>query len=198
MPTKTLPTLDYGQRGHSNWLEALDNACREWGCFQLCNHSLDDALCTAMLAEMERFFALPPEDKLALERSADNPWGFYDRELTKNVPDWKQIFDVGPASTRGPFGAANTPWPEQLPKFRSTVEAFYAASQSLALTLLADIGECLGVLGGCHRAHEDQALASRRDARIEPRREDDRQGDGQAVHDDEVQRAGQPHGLARR
>ena len=148
MPTKTFPTLDYSQRGHSNWLDALDNACREWGCFQVCNHSLDEALCTNILSEMEQFFALPPEDKQALERSADNPWGFYDRELTKNVRDWKQIFDVGPTATQGPFGGALTPWPQQLATFRSTVEAYYAASQSLALSLLGDIGECLGVQRG--------------------------------------------------
>ena len=28
-------------------------------------------------------------------RTAENPRGFYDRELTKHTPDWKQIFDYG-------------------------------------------------------------------------------------------------------
>jgi len=143
-----VPTLDFTQRGRTRWLDTLDHACREWGCFQLSNHGLDDALCRSALADMERFFALPHEDKLSIERTAENPWGFYDRELTKNVRDWKQIFDVGPRTALGPFAGASPRWPQDLAGFRETVEAYYAASESLALTLLADIGECLGVARG--------------------------------------------------
>jgi isopenicillin N synthase-like dioxygenase len=97
---------------------------------------------------MRCFFALPKKDKLRLERTAENPWGFYDRELTKNVRDWKQIFDIGPSSEGGPFDSASTPWPDQLAGFRNTMEEYFAAGESLALTLLADIGECLGVPPG--------------------------------------------------
>jgi hypothetical protein len=45
---------------------------------------------------MRAFFALPLAARRAIERTAANSWGFYDRELTKNTRDWKQIFDVGP------------------------------------------------------------------------------------------------------
>lgn len=140
--------LDFSQRGSAGWLEALDRACREWGCFQLVGHDLNGELCASVLSEMERFFALPHEDKLGIERTADNPWGFYDRELTKNVRDWKQIFDIGPALDERPFHGASTPWPGQLANFRRIMEAYYAASESLALKLLGDVGECLGVKRG--------------------------------------------------
>ena len=148
MPSHKLPTLDFEQRGHPDWLHSLDQACREWGCFQLRNHSVGTDLYLEIQTQMRHFFALPLQDKQALERSAENPWGFYDRELTKNVQDWKQIFDVGPVSVAGPFTDARTPWPEQLVEFRGTVERYFAASQSLALALLGDIGECLGVPRG--------------------------------------------------
>jgi hypothetical protein len=36
---------------------------------------------------MREFFALPLAEKRAVERTATNAWGFYDRELTKNVRD---------------------------------------------------------------------------------------------------------------
>jgi isopenicillin N synthase-like dioxygenase len=143
-----LPILDFSQRGQAGWHDELDNACREWGCFQLRNHNLADELCRSMLSEMERFFALPHPEKQAIERTAENPWGFYDRELTKNVRDWKQILDVGPTAAHGPFAGAAPRWPGRLPGFRDTIEAYYAACKSLALTLLADIGECLGVSRG--------------------------------------------------
>ncbi|TDG11412.1 hypothetical protein E2F43_18700 [Seongchinamella unica] len=143
-----LPILDLTQRGHAGWLDALDVACRDWGCFQLRCHGLGDDLCRSVLADMQRFFALPYRDKLDIERTADNPWGFYDRELTKNARDWKQIFDVGPYAAAGPFAGARPRWPEALPGFRETVEAYYAASEALALILLGDIGECLGVSRG--------------------------------------------------
>lgn len=148
MPLQSLPIIDFSQRGQPSWLDTLDFACETWGCFQLTNHGLSETLCRECLFAMQSFFALSHQDKLSLQRSEDNPWGFYDQELTKNVRDWKQIFDVGPASADGPFAGASTPWPLQLASFKKTVEAFYAAGESLALELLADIGECLGVARG--------------------------------------------------
>lgn len=148
VPSPTVPTLDFAQRTQADWLATLDLACREWGCFQLHNHGLGDDLCDRVLSGMAQFFALPQQDKLDIERSADNPWGFYDRELTKNVRDWKQILDIGPTSASGPFADAQTRWPNRIEGFRETMEAFYKASQSLALTLLGDIGECLEVPRG--------------------------------------------------
>lgn len=126
----------------------LDKACREWGCFQLENHNLGDELCHRILTDMERFFSLPLSEKRAVERTAENPWGFYDQELTRNVKDWKEIFDVGPEHSSGPFSAARRQWPLQLVGFRENIEAYYNACKSLALSLLADIGECLGVSRG--------------------------------------------------
>ena len=38
--------------------------------------------------------------KHAIVRTADNPWGFYDRELTKHTRDWKQVLRLRPARRR--------------------------------------------------------------------------------------------------
>ena len=76
--------------------EALAHACTAWGFFHLVGHGLDEALQRRALSEAGAFFARPAAAKRALSRSRDNPWGYYDRELTKNRRDKKQIFDVGP------------------------------------------------------------------------------------------------------
>ena len=48
-------------------------------------------------------------------RTAENPWGFYDHELTKRTRDWKQIYDYGP-----PDGGAIVPQlPRELPGVRA-------------------------------------------------------------------------------
>ncbi|GHD26653.1 2OG-Fe(II) oxygenase family protein [Halioglobus pacificus] len=145
MQAQAAPILDYSKRGQSEWVDSLDRACAEWGCFQLINHNLDSDLCASVLSAMQSFFALPLEAKLDIERTADNPWGFYDRELTKNVRDWKQIFDIGPGSAEGPFAETSTPWPMQLGKFQATMEAYYEVAEVLALQLLTDIGSRLSL-----------------------------------------------------
>ena len=48
-------------------------------------------------------FSLPTDVKEEVLRSDVNPWGFYNKELTKNVKDWKEVFDVGPAEEGAPM-----------------------------------------------------------------------------------------------
>ncbi|MFG0319692.1 MAG: isopenicillin N synthase family dioxygenase, partial [Planctomycetota bacterium JB042] len=87
----------------------------------------------------DAFFALPPAEKGAIERTAENPWGYYDRELTKNVRDWKEIFDVGPAD-----GGARPQWPASPPGFRPAMEAWFEACSTLARSLVGAIATNLG------------------------------------------------------
>jgi isopenicillin N synthase-like dioxygenase len=90
---------------------------------------------------MRAFFAQPTTAKQALSRTAENPWGFFDRELTKNVRDWKEIYDYGPGD-----GAALRPqWPRALPPFRPAVLAFYAACEHVAFRLAGGIASNLGM-----------------------------------------------------
>ena len=137
-----LTAIDYTALCQGQGLETLDRACREWGFFELTNHPISADLCAAMLHQMEHFFALPVVAKQACERTAENHWGFYDRELTKNVQDWKELFDVGPE-----FGACVPQWPAGEPVFRQTTESFYAGCESLAISLVRCLGATLGADG---------------------------------------------------
>jgi len=126
-------------------LREIDRACREWGFFQVVGHGVPAELLEATHASMREFFALPLADKRAIERTATNAWGFYDRELTKNTRDWKQIFDVGPDEHDGPLAGSIAQWPARLPEFKRTTDAFYAACETLSFRLLGAISRCLGL-----------------------------------------------------
>ncbi len=147
-----IPIIDFDGLDRASTRQALERACREWGFFHLTGHTIDRLLIQRMHAAMRSFFALPLAQKRTVERTAHNPWGFYDRELTKNVRDWKEIFDVGPDITTEGLQGAQAQWPDetglsQLQGFRSTLQAFAAACEGVALRLLQAVSENLGMPG---------------------------------------------------
>lgn len=141
MSMQSIPVIDIRRLDKPATLAALDSACRNWGFFQAVNHGIDPAVIGALRREMRDFFALPAAIKREISRSAENPWGFYDRELTKNTLDWKQIYDYGPAD-----GSVIRPqWPRAMPTFKLAVHAFYDACELLGFRLIAAISENLGM-----------------------------------------------------
>ncbi len=141
MSTENLPVIDIANLARADTRNAIDAACREWGFFQVVDHDIDERAITTLRQQMRAFFAQPLATKREILRTADNPWGFYDRELTKRTPDWKQVYDYGP-----PDGGAIEPqWPAALPAFRTAVQAFYDACDALALGLLSVISINLGM-----------------------------------------------------
>ena len=123
-------------------VRVIDRACREWGFFQVVGHGIPDASVRALESSMRAFFALPQAAKDAVRRSADNAWGYYDRELTKNVQDWKEIFDFGrPDPLEAGVDGTNR-WPA-LPGFRQAMEAWYAACEPVGQRLLEAL--CVGL-----------------------------------------------------
>lgn len=144
MNAMNIPVLDLTRLDSPATLRALDRACREWGFFQVTGHGIDEQVLREVLAAAHRFFALPMAEKQRIARSADNPWGFFDRELTKNTRDWKQIFDFGPSD-----GARQQPqWPAGLPGFETAVRRYYTACATLAARLVDAIGVNLGMPHG--------------------------------------------------
>jgi len=125
-------------------LGRIHEACRDWGFFQIVGHGIANDLIEATHRSMRDFFALPLVEKHAIERTADNSWGFYDRELTKNTRDWKEVFDVGPDETDGPLAGMKAQWPAGLPGFRGTIEAFAHACEGIGFRMLDAIARCLG------------------------------------------------------
>ncbi len=140
----SVPVVDIAELDGEPALIAIDRACREWGFFQVTGHGIDDAIIDDLFAAAKAFFGRPIGEKRRILRSAGNPWGFYDEELTKNTRDWKQVFDYGPGD-----GDTLVPrWPDDMPGFREAVLAWHAACESLAHRLLSAIARNLGAPEG--------------------------------------------------
>ena len=124
-------------------LAAIDRACRDWGFFQVTGHGIASSILEEISAMSRAFFAQPAADKRRILRDADNPWGYFDKELTKNRQDWKEIYDYGPdaGDGRGPR------WPDGpiRMRFEAAVRACYASCTALAMRLLSVIASNLGV-----------------------------------------------------
>jgi isopenicillin N synthase-like dioxygenase len=119
-------------------LARLDLACREWGCFYLTDHGIDQA--EPLFDQAHSFFAEPRSKKSEVRRTSSNAWGFFDEELTKNTRDWKEVFDFGPK--RGDFVPQ---FPNWHPGLKAACEAHYAACEALSFELLSAMSSNLGV-----------------------------------------------------
>jgi len=126
-------------------LRKLDDACREWGFFQVTQHGVNAELIESMQAQCRAFFDLPSDEKQRVVRSGTNVWGFYDRELTKNTRDWKEIFDVGAAESDGPLAGSYPQWPRSLPGFEATLGEFMGECRRVGRRLLEAISVNLGM-----------------------------------------------------
>lgn len=133
-----LHQVDFAAVTSGQQLEKLDLACQQWGFFELVNHPISEVLCGEMLTAMAHFFSLPEEQKQACKRTEHNHWGYYDRERTKNVQDWKQLFDVGPER-----GQCIPQWPAGEGQFKRTAETFSQSCEEIALGLVGSIARSL-------------------------------------------------------
>ncbi|MEX1217735.1 MAG: 2OG-Fe(II) oxygenase family protein [Acidimicrobiales bacterium] len=133
--TPIIPVVDISNPDATS-LEALDDACRDHGFFLLTGHGLDSVLTTTW-SETAQFFDAPRSVRAAIMRDAQNPLGWYDRELTKRVRDHKEVFDFVDPSV----GDVMNRWPD-LPGFRDAMVQHFEAMSDLAertLTLLHSI-----------------------------------------------------------
>ena len=147
------PLFDGGDAAGSDGVAAaIAGACRNWGFFQVINHGIPAALVERVWAETRGFFALPLAEKRKLLRSKDNPRGYYERELTKNARDLKEVFDFGldpypdlPSDhpqNHLPVDGYNQ-WPVGRPAFKATMVAYFKACEGLGHRLMEMF--CLGI-----------------------------------------------------
>ncbi|MCZ6798725.1 MAG: hypothetical protein O7D36_12350 [Gammaproteobacteria bacterium] len=135
-------------------VEQIAAACKNWGFFQVINHGIPAKLFETVLQQTRRIFALPLEEKLSVVRTKDNPWGFYNNELTKNQRDKKEVFDFTHEGIDPIYGKSNR-WPTDQDKFKATMLEYYDACTGLALTLLEAF--CIGLGLPAKHMHGDFA-----------------------------------------
>lgn len=149
-------------------ISQVGKACEEWGFFQVINHGVPQTLIQNLKEEARAFFELPLQKKREVKRSSDNPLGYNDGELTKNVRDWKEVYDMAPGGSfelPADFDADDlhtfvhtNQWPSFMPSLRKACEEYMVALDKLAFTLLELMAESLG-LPPCH-FHEDFKLST--------------------------------------
>jgi len=148
-----VPVIEFGELTTASGQDQLRRACSEWGFFKLVGHPVSGRDTATFLAEMRRFFALPAELKRKIERTGENPWGYFDRELTKNRRDWKEIFDFGIDQGDGRY-QSRSQWPD-LPGFRDAMYDWFGVCEAMAGQLVAAITTTLGrdreLLAPCFR-----------------------------------------------
>jgi len=120
----------------------IAESCKHWGFFQVVNHGIDNKLIEKARMQMRGFFALPSDKKTAVMRTRENPWGFYNNELTKNQRDKKEVFDFTRDGIDSIYGQANR-WPAGQDEFKSVMRQYFQACTDLSLKLLEAF--CLGL-----------------------------------------------------
>jgi len=127
---------------------ALERPARTLGMFHIVGHGLEPEALAQFEAAMHALFALPGAVKQRMRRSRENAWGYYDEELTKNRPDWKEVFDYG--AERTPREAAATHsngtnrWPTGEPEIRRALVRHHTECVRLGRRLLTALSVSLG------------------------------------------------------
>ncbi|XAR59485.1 Flavanone 3-dioxygenase [Bertholletia excelsa] len=121
----------------------IEEACRTWGFFQIINHGVPLEVRQKIELASKKFFALPVEEKRKVKRDDINPLGYYDTELTKNVRDWKEVFDAIPGDES--LRKLVNRWPDYPPEFRKAFEEYAKEMEKLSYRLLELISLSLGL-----------------------------------------------------
>ncbi|CAL4943229.1 unnamed protein product [Urochloa decumbens] len=120
MPTPPVATVDA-------LVTQVGAACRDWGFFVAVGHGR----------------------KAAVRRPERAPLGYYDAEHTRNVRDWKEVFDIFPRELPAADGELVfvNKWPDDgdLPGFREALEEYAAAMEALAFKVLELVARSLGL-----------------------------------------------------
>ena len=154
MSTSIIPVINIQNLHDARTLRALDSACRNVGTFQIVGHGLPALAQVNLIAAMHAFFNLGREQKQAVVRNERNHWGYYDRELTKNRIDLKEVYDYGRSFLAQDGNNALTPqWPHELPIFPAAVAEYFSVCEQLSFQLLSAIAHNLGVAAASLRQY---------------------------------------------
>jgi isopenicillin N synthase-like dioxygenase len=147
----TVPVVDIGGLMHGKHIDPDDpavqqiaDAARRWGFFQVVNHGVSDADVEKTWSETRRLFAQTTAEKESLLRTRDNPWGYYNNELTKNQRDKKEVFDFTTAGNDPIYLAANR-WPDANDRFKQVMLNYLWTCTQLSLRLLQAFCAGLGI-----------------------------------------------------
>ncbi|XP_062178116.1 protein DMR6-LIKE OXYGENASE 2-like isoform X3 [Alnus glutinosa] len=135
----------------------IGNACEEWGFFQVINHGVPLEKCQRIEDVSRKFFAQSLEEKRKVRRNDKEVLGYYDTEHTKNVRDWKEVFDftieeptIIPVSHEPDDKEVTewtNQWPDYPPELREACQEYAQEMVKLAYKLMELVALSLGLPG---------------------------------------------------
>ncbi|KAH9608401.1 hypothetical protein KSS87_011294 [Heliosperma pusillum] len=150
-----IPVINISSPLTNQVIRDIKEACQKWGFFQIIGHGVPPEKRHKVELTARQFFALPPEEKNKVCRNECNPLGYYDSEHTKNVRDWKQIFDFTVLDpTKVPAShliqdediiELRNQWPLYPSHFRAACEEYTQEMVTLSFMLLELIALSLGL-----------------------------------------------------
>ena len=151
--TDGLPILDAGlmqgdAAARAEFGRAVREACLHTGFFYIRNHGIGSDLIEGVLEQSRQFFALPLEDKLAVDKTKSFCNRGYEKLRDQVLeagapPDVKEGYYIGtdlpldhPAVVARRFNHGPNVWPASLAGFRPAMEAYLGAMQALSCRLM--------------------------------------------------------------
>nr|AUF71969.1 gibberellin 20 oxidase 1 [Dimocarpus longan] len=150
----------------------IGNACKDWGFFQVINHGVPLEKRQKVEDSGRKFFGLSLEEKRKIRKTEKQILGYNDSEHTKNIRDWKEVFDfVANDPTLLPVShdpddkeitELHNVWPEYPPELKEVCEEYVEEMEKLAYKLLELIALSLGLPANrFHRFYKDQTTYMR-------------------------------------
>lgn len=156
--TEPVPIIDFSRlvKGEADQhaREVIHRACCDSGFFYLSGFGIEADEIAVVEKAMQWFFALPAELKQSVARSEENSRGYYNNELTKNIRDMKEVFDIGfkvnsNMADNDPSNLTQDGW-NQWPdidgavEFKAVLDDYFERCTNVALRLLEVLTANLG------------------------------------------------------
>ncbi|BAT75063.1 hypothetical protein VIGAN_01286400 [Vigna angularis var. angularis] len=146
-------------------VKEIGSACKEWGFFQVINHKVPLDKRQRIEEAARKFFALDLEEKLKVRRDAVNVLGYFEAEHTKNVRDWKEIYDfnvqeptfIPPLLQHDDDQSVqfqwDNRWPHNPPDFKEACKEYAQEVEKLAYKLMELVALSLGLEANRFRSY---------------------------------------------
>jgi isopenicillin N synthase-like dioxygenase len=156
LPIIDLSAADRGPQARALLHAQLHSAAHDVGFFQLVGHGVPKGEVDALISAMRRFFALPEDERLALDNVHSPHFRGYTRtgdERTGGSRDWRDQLDIG-AEREARIPGADEPaywwlqgpnqWPGSLPELRTAALGWISRLSEVAERLLHELVVSIG------------------------------------------------------
>ncbi|TYJ06344.1 hypothetical protein E1A91_A12G227100v1 [Gossypium mustelinum] len=141
--SQQIPVIDMSKLDRDDEQKKLHQACKDWGFFQLINHGIADEVIEKMKIDIQEFFKLPLEEKLAYAQLPNEIEG-YGQTLVRSADqklDWNDMLFLFPL----PVPLRNMRfWLTNPPSFRETFDKYSTELQKVTIYLIKRIAKNLG------------------------------------------------------